>query len=208
MPRKLTDETIFAFADGTLPADEHAAVTAAFRDDPAAARRLALYRSAARSVREDDTVAPPAPTVVRAKAIFTPAPEPSVAWVASLQRTIAELIYDSRVQLAAVRSAATERRFELTYEQNDCSVDLQAERLTTTEPESGDPRWRLQGQIGGPNRPDELEVVVTRAGSETPIVATAADEGAYFCVELAPGRYDLHLKLADGVLVLPDLDVS
>ena len=63
------------------------------------------------------------------------------------------------------------------------------------------------GQIASPEPLGSFEVDVCRAGSLSPIHTVAGRDRGAFTVQLDSGTYDLHLRLAGGVLVISDIRV-
>ena len=205
----ITKQRLIAYAAGELPEPQAAEVEAFLARDPEAARTVALCRMAQAAIGGDDGVDPPPEVVARAKAVFEPQPH-GPGPVEAVVRTIARLIFDSRAQpaYAGLRGAAT--AFQMTYELSGvpacpgAELDLQAQ-LTDGEDE-GRP-WRLLGQVASPQLIGSLRVDVCRAGSLAPIQTVEGDRRGGFVVLLPPGTYDLHLRLAGGVSVVPDIRI-
>jgi len=205
--RPITDQDLMAYAAGEIEGEAARRVETRLDSDPAAARRVALYRLTADTLAGDDSVAPPPATVARAKAIFNRRPvTPRPSLIERLEAVVAQLVFDSRLQPLAVRASDASRRFQLAFEADAAEVDLQGEFLPGAEP-AGD-RWRLMGQVSAASSAANVEVVLTRAGEPTTAAETHADPGGVFAVNVSPGRYDIRVHLPAGLIVLPDVEVA
>ena len=141
---KINYEQLIAYAAGELPPEQAAHVQAYLAANPKAAEPIALYRQAQSALQADQSAAPPAELVAKAKAIFASSPsEPAASWLDQLQQLIAALVFDSRAQpaLAGYRGPAT--TFQLSFECEAANIDLEAEPIPSagTAP-SEQTRWR------------------------------------------------------------------
>ncbi len=205
----VTYQQLIDYAAGDLPPPEAARVREHVRRDPEAAATVASFRAVRRSVAEDDSVAPSADAVTRARAIFRPEPAAAntLEWLEGVARTVARRIFDSRLQPVAVRYADTGRRIQLAYETDDLEVDLEAERLAAAAG-AAEARWRLMGQINpAPESPD-IAVAVVVSGTASPVAQTRTDDRAWFSLEVPAGAYDVCLGLPQGPLLLPKLELE
>jgi anti-sigma factor RsiW len=208
--RTITDEQLIAFAAGELAGEELARVESLLATDADAAQLVALYRRVSSRMAEDDSVEPPAETLARAKGLFEQRPvETDVSWLDRLQSVVASLVYDSRVQPAAVRYGTAGNRLQLTYETKEATIDLQAERQTSAGAQEQPPRWRLIGQVSSDAEPGEaVQVALLPAGTTAPIAIVEADERFVFILDAEPGVYDLRVRLREVGVVLPDVDIQ
>ena len=206
-------EDLIAYAAGELSPEQAAIVASSVTNDPRAAAIVMAWQMAREALRQDDGVEPSSAAITRARAIFAQrtaisAPADRVAtWIENAQRFIARLVYDSRLQPAAVRFGGEDDRINLTFETESGEIDLQAERLP--EEEKGQ-RWRLMGQISGATG-SALEIALAQRGSSVPVMLAATDEHGGFALETDPGDYDLLIRVnddADGdrVTVLSPLE--
>lgn len=195
-PTPPTPEALIAFAAGDLAPAEAEPVARAVAADPALARRVALWRAAARGTAEDDSIAPPADVVARAKAVFRAAPAAAGSWWQELEAIVARVLFDSRLQPLALRAAETDRRIQLSFATPEAEVDL----LLDAE---GDDRWRLTGQVVA-DAPvaAPITVALLRSGATTPAFTIEADEAGGFTGSLPAGSWSLHLRLDDSRIVL------
>lgn len=201
----ITNDQILAYAAGHLDAETAERVEAHLRRDAKAAKTVAVYRLAAARTAGDDTVAPPAEAIQRAKAIFRSRPAPAVpSWPERIEAVIASLVFDSRLQPMAVRHAERTGGFQLGFEVEDAEIDLRAERLGA----AGN-RWRVIGQVSRDgDRPEALEISALPSGTTRPCLVEWADEHAMFTLELDAGSYDLRLSAPGSVIVLPGIRVG
>jgi anti-sigma factor RsiW len=208
-------EDLIAFAAGELDADRAARLEAELASDPGARRTVDAFRRVAAIAASDNSVAPSADAVLRAKAVFDAAAlragRPAGWWVA-LERVVAALCFDSRVQPVAVRYADAGARIQLAFESDRAEIDLQAERLAA-EPgagaiapaASGAARWRLTGQIAG-ERLGSCRVVLLDADGAA-VDETMTDERGMFIFDVESGRYELGFAVDGGLLVAPALEL-
>jgi hypothetical protein len=165
------------------------------------------------SLRDDDSVEPSSEAMSRAKAIFAQramapsAASNAAAWLENAQRFIARLVYDSRVQPAAVRFAGQADRINLSFETETGEIDVQAERLP--EEERDGPWWRVVGQISDATA-GRSEIALARRGSNDALLGAATDEHGGVSLETLPGEYDLLIRAAreaalERVIVLSPL---
>ncbi|MHC5002241.1 MAG: anti-sigma factor [Planctomycetota bacterium] len=198
-------QDLIAYAAGELSADRAAGIEALLATDPGARQTVEQFRAARASFAADDSVAPPAEAVARAKAVFDAAAlaRPS-RWWETLDRIVASLVFDSRVQPAAVRYADAGDRIQLSYEAAGADVELQAERTDDTGPSR---RWRLTGQVAA-DRSATCRVVLLDSERGGPVVEATTDERGMFVLEIEGGRYDLAVGVGDELVVIPALDLS
>ena len=78
---KINYEQLIAYAAGELTPERAAEVQAYLTANPKAAEPIALYRQAQAAVQTDQSAAPPAELVAKAKAIFAAKPsEHAASW--------------------------------------------------------------------------------------------------------------------------------
>jgi len=205
--QRINDEKLLAYAAGNLTGTDAEQVQAYVADHPESAATVKLYRLAKLRRREDDSVAPSAALLEQAKAVFTRrSVESAPSWLDRLQEIVARVVYDSRLQPAAVRYTDTGARFQLSFETDSADVDLQAER--TAGGDGADERWRLIGQLSSDPRPGVVEARAERSGGGDPVIAVQSDERSIFTLDLAPGVYDIRIALADAEIVLPNIEIK
>lgn len=204
-------ETLLAYADGALSPVKAKEVEAHLAAHPEDAELVGHYRLVKQRHSSDDSVEPSASAMARALAIFNSAALPRrerASWLAAIDRIIARCVFDSRVEALAVRSTAAEQLVNVSYESSHADIDLQAERIETGSG-SNDAHWQFLGQINsrGANV-SGVRIALTESGAIVPLAECIADEFGSFQLHIAPGRYDLHVQLASGVVVLPNLDMT
>jgi anti-sigma-K factor RskA len=205
---RITTERLLAYAAGDLPADEARAIEAHLAGDPEAARTIATYRHAARQAATDDSTAPPAATVARSKRIARTLGETDRApadWLTRLQSIVADLVFDSRLEAAAVRDEVASTRVQLGFEANEIEVELQADR----EGEDTARPWRVLGQIDADQESETIraEIAITTSGTTDVVETSTTDERGMFSASLPDGRYDVHVRLRGTSIVLRDVDL-
>jgi len=201
-------ETLIAYAAGELAEDEAASIAAHLAVDPEAAATVARYRAVRDVVAGDDSVAPPAALLARAKAIFPRRPREATGPLAALRRVFADLSFDSRsgLALAGYRGAAA-TGYQLAYESEAGDIDLQLEPVgdPATAPVSP---WRLLGQVGLDAETPGVRVALTAAVGDAPPVEVEADPHGVFATEVTPGKYELTITLPTAVMVVPELEIG
>lgn len=198
---EINNELLIAYAAGNLPQEDAARVESRIAHDAAAKATVARYRLAASVRQNDDTVEPPAGVVAKAKAIFRPIAQPARSLRDAVQTVIARLIYDSRLQPAAVRAGDAQRRVQLTYAAEDIEIELQAER----DLQSGGGRWRVTCQITGDELPQDIQIVISPAGVDQTVFERTIEGDEMFSLNLASGTYEIRANIGNAVMVIPEM---
>lgn len=205
MTRSVTTAEVLAYAASDLNGDRVTAVERHLADHPADARLVAQYRLAAETYRTDDSVAAPASVLAAAKAVFKPQPA-GATLLEHIEAIIARVIFDSRLQPAALRSAAQAERFQLSFATDDLEIDVQAERLTPDDTKP--PRWRLVGQVSGDTEIGPAQIALLPTEHAQPVASADADERGVFIIDAEPGIYDIRICIAEETIVLPSVVVQ
>lgn len=203
--RKPTFEQLVALAAGELDPAEAAAVKAALAADSAAAGDLAFLNRLIETMRCDQSVSAPAEQIAAAKSIFKPRPAVSILeWLNELGRTVATLVFDSRVQpaLAGFRRSASTIDFELSFELGETEIDLQIH-----SPSADDGEGRIRGQIHLMPPFADCEIALVRPGGELVAQARPDAEGM-FVLDAPRGEFEMLVRMADRVAVLPGVNVG
>jgi hypothetical protein len=146
--------------------------------------------------------------VARAKALFA-APAARAAEsprdvFAPLRRIIAELVFDSGAGLtpglAGFRGTGDRH---LTYVAEAVQVDL---RLQPPADLGG--AWRVLGQVDADWLEPAIAVDMVQAGKERAVSQATTDERGMFSLAAPPGRYDILVRLAEAIRVLPGLELG
>jgi hypothetical protein len=204
-------ETLLAYADGALSPSRSREVEAHLATHSDDADLVSQYRLIKQRVSSDDSTEPSASAIARARAIFNPAALPKkerASWLAAADRFVARCVFDSRVEALAVRSAGAEQLVNVSYEAAGAEIDIQAERVETGAPGAKKMHWHILGQINTIGEAGAARIALTQSGSIAPIMEFNADEHGSFSIQTMPGRYDLHIRLSSGVVVLPNLNMT
>lgn len=206
---EIGDERLLAYAAGELDAAQAAAVKARLAVSPEQAATVARYQAVRAILRRDDSVAPPATVLARARAIFPAATATGpVQWLGltdAVRRVVAELTFDSgRGQapaLAGFRGGDPARH--LVFEAEGTIVDLHLEPLADE-----DQRWLITGQVEtGASAPGVVVGLIPELYDASAFaVTTDAHGGFHFTV--AAGRYTILIRLPESVVVLPNLVIE
>lgn len=190
-------QDLIDFAAGDLTGPDANAVERALTDNPAAADLVARYRQVAALRATDDSDAPTPAAVARAKAIFRAAPRAASDWAARLREVVASIVWDSRLQPAAVRRAGT-ADFQLTAEAEaeDLSVDLSFSR----QGDGNSPRWRLAGQLTT-GTPAATEAELREAETHDTVVVRV-DEHGMFEADVRAGEWNLVIRHGDTAFII------
>lgn len=196
------DERLLAYAAGELSEAEGAALAADL--DDAAGQTVARYRLVRAVVQGDDSSAPPAATLARAKAIFAARPDParSLGLFDAVRRVMAELTFDSggglAPALAGFRGGSEIRQF--VFASGETVVDLQVE-----PPVGPEQRWRIMGQVETGPLAQGLVVGLAPVGNEAAAVAVTTDPHGGFHLSALAGHYNIFVRIEDALVVLPNL---
>jgi anti-sigma factor ChrR (cupin superfamily) len=200
MASRFTDHDLIAYAAGDLSGAEAAAVEEHLAGHPQAQATVQRYRAAREAIRRDDSVAPPADVVNRAKAIFRERREARIGWIDRLDALVATLVFDSRLQPAAVRYRPGDGEFQLAFEAGEADIDLQGVR-------QGNDRWTVRGQVTCDHR-GSFPVVLCMAGAEGPVEQLETDHRGLFETLIDAGSYDLILELPDRAVLLRNIQIQ
>lgn len=195
---------LLAYAVGELDDSDMASVERAIAASPLAQADLARIRTILQTMRTDDSVAPPDALVRRIQASFesTAAERPGIA--DAVRRVLGRLVFDSRAELALAGFRGVEDSFQLSFESEVASLDLECDL-------SGDPNrptWSIIGQVESDAGVGGLNATLYASGSSTPVARTVTDEHGVFRAELGAGAYDLHLEFPGQVVVFSSVDLS
>ncbi len=199
-------EELVAYASGELRDHEAARVEAYLALAADAAREVAELRGVLETMRSDDSEAPPAEVVARAVAARSDQPRATMGgWLVHARRIIAELIFDSRAQLALDGYRGAGSTCQMAYESRCGRVDLRV----SANPAGPHP-WRIHGQVVLGEDAPVGPVALVAAGTTDPVATVTPDQHGRFRIDAAPGLYDLLVSLDQGqrVIVHPALEVG
>ena len=209
--RHVEYEQLIAYAAGILSADEAAMVELHLATHPEDALTVARYRTAQQRLASDDSEAPSAEALARAKAIFHARPgERQASWLDAVDRFVARLIFDSRLQPLAVRSVDAADLVNMTFATDEAEIDVQVERHVDA---MGQELWQLMGQVSfleGSADDAAIAVAATRHGERIPLADGVVDRPNTFTCNLGglAGAYDLYIRTSRGTIVLPKLRIG
>ena len=203
--QKLTHETLIAYAAGELAPERVAEVEAVLRQSAGDVRRLERIRRMIDSMRIDDSVAPPAEALSRAKAIFQPSQRPFWCdWLDQLDTILANLRFDSRKTPALAGYRGTASAIQISFESEAADVDL--ELLPPAA--AGTTQWTVMGQISTEKSLSEVQVALVSSADDTINLDIHPDEHGVFSAQTQPGEYDLLIRFSDVVLRLADITIG
>jgi hypothetical protein len=207
------DESLIAYAAGDLSPAESASVQAWLERNPNAAKTVAQYRLAQETFASDDSLVPTPNAITRAREVFIPNAKPTSTAkdrvLDAIDRIVARVLFDSRIQPLAVRSAGVAERISLTFETDDSEIDVQADRIPdpTSNPNSLG-RWRIIGQLSGSLSTGRRAIALIMAGSEQAVAQVSADEHGVFTIDVHSGKFELRIDAGHGVVVLPHIELA
>lgn len=190
-------EELVALALGDLAPSQAAALEARVSRAPEARRLLTQIRSLVQTLESDDGVTPPAGLVQRVKELVGSAPEPTAGW--GLREVVAALIFDSfgKVAVAGFRGSLAAR--QLAYSSEAAEVDVQVN--------SDGARRDIRGQVTPSSEARAADVSISKPGDDSVLARADVNERGEFCLESAPGTFDLRIRIGNTVVLLPSLNV-
>ena len=201
--QRIATDTLIAFAAGELDRQAAAAVEAQLSASPADAARLKRIRTLIDTMRTDDSVAPPAAALARAKALFRAESRPVWRdWLAALEEAVARLVSDSRAQpaLAGFRSAGG--AVQLTFESDTLEVDLEL-----IPPSTDETRWTILGQLSSEEPIANTPVALVSERDAHTGSDAEADEHGVFKLQADPGEYELMIRLPQRLVRIPGITI-
>ena len=203
---RVSYEQLIAYAAGELDGEAAERVKRHLASSHEGSAIVRRFQMVAETLRRDDSQAAPADVLARVKALFADrrmATSPGLLETAV--RMIAELVYDSRPQvaLAGVRGAAT--AYQLAFESERADVDLEVE----PDADAGSGLRRISGQITLSRESDEVRSVAFVSPGTSEVASTIKpDEHGVFGVTVASGKYDLVITLSDTQVVLANVEIE
>jgi anti-sigma factor RsiW len=199
-------EALLAYAADELSAAERAELDNRLARDPQALATLKLYQSAQQALAQDDSVAPPAHAVARAKSIYVqPRRAPQTSWFERAQQLVAKLVFDSRTQPALAGVRARSQSCSLVFETEREAVDLQAE--PRRDADGRVTAWQLVGQVEQDEDSYKCPVAFIRLADKSHAAETTLDERGVFSLDLMPGTYEIRIGLPNHTIIVPKLDL-
>ncbi len=201
----VTDEQLVAYASGDLDGRAASTVEAYLAVHADAARTVTGLRRVIDTLRRDDTAEPAADAVRRALAVFGPLDKATAgaSWLGGAARIIADLVFESRNQMAPAGFRGGGSTAQLAYECVRGRIDLQILPQPAAHP------WRLIGQVSVTDR-GLVESVALLDQAGTIVASTSPDSHGRFRLESRPGIYDLLVELdgGDQEIIAPGLEVG
>jgi len=211
----ISRERITSLVLGDLPAPEAAALRAQIAASPRWTAFAQTIESIVTTLRTDDSVAPPVELVRTLKtrlAMASASSAPSVLeWLASLPRSIASLVFDSRNQavVAGFRGGGLAEAVHLAFSQDDLHIDLE---LTPLDGERTN-RWDVLGQIDRNGATGPLDILALAGEHAADSTAwngaerLAVDGTGMFSWPTRAGTYSLLVRSGDRIVVLPTIQI-
>lgn len=199
-------EQLAAFAAGELSVAEVSAIREYLAADAAAASTVARLQLLLTTLRTDDSQAPPADMLERAKALFRERKQvlPGESWFDAIKQVVAELVYDSRPRLALAGVRGGSGSYQLSFESDLADIDLDVEPLG--EPDAD--QRRLIGQVSPRSDEAATKVVLARPGTTAPVHIVEPDESGMFKLTTERGKFDVLVSLPEGLVVLPAVEIQ
>ncbi|MCA9242751.1 MAG: hypothetical protein KDA32_02260 [Phycisphaerales bacterium] len=198
MPDQPTFEALLAYALGD--ATDADTIRRAVAGNSEAARTLRTIESTLTAMRTDDSEAPSPEALRRAMAIMTPKPQ-KLGWLETIQRVVADLVFDSRLQpaLAGFRSASA--GVQLVFQSEVGEIELQVAPRPSSEGEG----WVVTGQMTP--MADDVEIVVL-SGDGDVVTTTMLDDAGMFTFPLETDTFQLMIRAGSGAIVIPQVDIE
>lgn len=205
-PKRLSYDSLIAFAAGDAAGSEAESVRRELEADPSAEQVVRRFQRVVKTLRSDDSVAPPTDVVLRAKQLFTERPVPSQpGWLDSLRHIVADLVYDSRPQLAVAGVRGAVAAYRLSFECALADIDFEIER----HQEDGGEICRVTGQVSVRDRTASAKSIAFVArGADQAVVTVTPDQYGAFDADVAPGVYYLAINVSEETVVLADVDIE
>jgi anti-sigma factor RsiW len=194
-------QALIAYATGELLPEERETIERHLQGCPTCTQTVARYRLVWQTMQNDESEAPPARLVSAAKLLFAARARTRQGMGQALQHLLATLTFDSRTAWAGTRSSAS--AYQLGWESAEADVDLQLTRAGNG--------WQLRGQVMPQQPLASVQVALVMPGAAqgaTELASTTSDERGHFTLTAPPGRYELHLTLAEYLLILPQLELG
>lgn len=197
-------EQLLALAAGELDEPTAAAIQQQVSQSPQLAEQVRRLQGAIRAMRSDDSVAPPADIVAKAKSLFSRLHQPlRRRWLEGLREIVATLVYDSRLQPALAGYRSARQAVQLSYSAEGASLDLQVDAGTASEDQRN-----VIGQVSRPSPSVPLRIQFYTSDSPQPVAECPVDESGMFSLSIGAGRYDMAVRADEWAVVVPDLQVD
>lgn len=194
----LTFDDLADLAEGRLAPPAAAAVRQRAAAHPWTSERLAALERTIGLMRADKGYDAPGHVVQRALRLMRPPAAARGATSGSLRRLVGRVRFDSaQAPMAAGLRAAGEGPRRLLFSAEPYEVDL------LISPAAG--RWRLSGQLIGPDEPGGAAELAGSAG----ILTTPLNELSEFTLPpVEPGRYTLVVRQPATLIIAAEIDLG
>ncbi|MCA9296204.1 MAG: hypothetical protein KC983_06790, partial [Phycisphaerales bacterium] len=211
MTDNINRNELLDFAAGRLTGDAYDRVRAVVASDADAAELVAFYRATADLHRDDQASALPSHLRHALTRLYTRTTSPATEqahegatghWLDRLAQHVAQLIFDSRVQIAGVRRDPAGRTFQVSFEtgiENE-EIDL----MVTPTGDGADTVFAVRGAFGAAG---VRRIAVCPSSSDTPHLELTTDDAGRFTAQLPPGVWDLHVEHAMRDVVVKGLSL-
>jgi hypothetical protein len=198
-------EVLVSLALGELDEAHRTEVEASVRTNPESTRLLNSIMLAVRTMRADDSVAPPDDVLHRVLRMMrdTVPAHPTLAELAGVVREyLCRLVRDTLTEPALAGFRGTTESRHISFECDIAEIDLQV------APVQGETRRTIRGQIA-----PLTDGLVSRVGWRPTLTGTAAqevspDESGMFVLECPVGVYELTARIGDHLVRLPPINVA
>jgi anti-sigma factor RsiW len=200
----VSDVALLDYFAGDLPLQQKPDVAAHVASCPSCAATLARFNRVRAAVHADAGFVPSPAMVMRAKKLTGGRERASSErWspFASLKQFVASLTFDGRSAPAPAGLRGETTSYLVTYSHEVLDVDLELEPKA-----AGSRRWRVTGQVSTEESIDAVGFV--EPGSIQPLVTIEVDGDGMFFSEVDAGTYDLLVRLAEAVVVVPNVEVE
>lgn len=202
---KFDSDTLFRYAAGELDDSTRAFIRGHLERSPQLRERVAYWQRIINTMRTDDSEAPPAELLARAKALYQPPPTANwLTQIADLPRAIARVVFDSRTAGPVPGLRGASDTVELSFTTAHAEIDLEL-----VPPEAGATEWTLLGQVTTRGTATELRnaASVLLVRNEVPVADAHCDETGMFRLQTRPGNYALYVNMHNQVIELPPITI-
>ena len=204
--KRISYDNLIAFAAGDSTGAQAESVRRELHADPSAEQVVRRFQRVVETLRSDDSVAPPADLLRRATRLFTKRRVPSQPdWLDPLKRIVANLVYDSRPQLALAGVRGSLAAYQMSFECELADIDLEIERRQA----DGEDMCRVTGQISVRDRTASARTIAFVArGADKAVVKVAPQQHGAFDADVLPGVYYLAINVSEKTVVLANVEIE
>lgn len=196
-------DELLAYAAGDLDAAAVRDMDVRLAADSDAQSTLARIRSLQQIACTDDSVAPPADVMARARALFAERRQPqTVSLLESVRRVVAELLFDSRLTPALQGVRGATKGYQVAYQSELAELEFEIAPFAVSP---GSQRT-LIGQVT-PTGEAAVQAIELRS-AEGEIHAATPDVGGAFTLHIATGFYRITCRCGESEVVIDDVRID